>query len=104
MTKALLIDPNTQSISQVELDQGLESIQALIGQINIDSDEVGQDGDRLFFDEACFIRATAASKRFKLDTLPPVAGIGVVVGQQADGTLKDVLVSPETLQGRVRFS
>lgn len=104
MTKALLIDPNTQSISQVELDQGLESIKALIGQSSIDSDEVGQDGDRLFFDEACFIRATAESKRFKLDTLPPVAGVGVVVGHQADGGLKDAQLSPEMLKTRVRFS
>jgi hypothetical protein len=104
MIKALVIDPNTQSISRVELDQGLESVKALIGQSSIDSDEVGYDGDRLFFDEACFIRATPDSKRFKLDTLPPVAGVGVVVGQHADGTLKDAQVTPAMLENRVRFS
>lgn len=105
MTRAFLIDPSRQSISEVNLQEGLESIRALIGQDSIDSDEVGQQGDRLFFDEACFIRATPESKRFKLDTLPPVAGMGVVVGSVDDGkTLEDPHVSLEALKSRVQFS
>jgi hypothetical protein len=46
--------------------------------ITIDSDEIDDNGDRLFFDEEFFIRQQSVG-RFKVDSLAPVAGIGVIV-------------------------
>ncbi|MEY3952893.1 MAG: hypothetical protein RL320_1695 [Pseudomonadota bacterium] len=104
MTRAYLINPQDQTIQAVQLEQGLESIRSLIGQKSVDRDEIGQEGDHLYFDEACFIRATPDSKRFKLDTLPPVAGFGVVARTLPDGTFTDASVTLDSLLGRVRFS
>lgn len=105
MPRAYFINPENASIEEVVLSNGLQAIKTLIGQESIDSDEVGREGDRLFFDEACFIRAKPDAKRFKLDTLPPVAGSGVFVGSAGDSnTLRDPSVSLEALRARVVFS
>ncbi len=105
MPRAYFINPDCSSIEEVNLDQGLPSIKSLIGQDSIDSDEVGREGDLLFFDEACFIRAKPETKRFKLDTLPPVAGSGVFVGSAGGPeSLKDPSVTLEALKARVVFS
>jgi hypothetical protein len=105
MTRALLIDPISQTISEVSLPDGIASIKSLIGQDSIDSDEVGHQNDRLYFDESCFIRATPEAKRFKLDTLAPVAGRGVVVSSSDDGkSLQDSHLSIDDLKARVSFS
>lgn len=102
---AYLIDPFKQTIEQVELDPTLDAIRAAIGFETVDSDEIARSDDRLFFDEECFIRSQPQPGRFRLDTLPPVAGIGVVVG---GGPAEDALTSPgltlEELKGRVQFS
>ncbi len=101
MAKAFLISPGQQSIEQIELTDS-DEIRQSIGFDTIESDEIGSNGDRLFFDEECFIRGS--SGRFQIDRLIPVAGKGVVVGVAADGTtLTDVSVSLETLLGRTRF-
>ena len=101
MTKAYLISPDEKSIEPVELTDA-NDIKSLVGFDTIESDLVGEAGDRLFFDEECFIRG--ASGRFQIDKLIPVAGKGVVVGVAADGvTLVDVATAIEQLRSRTTF-
>ncbi len=98
--KALLISPEDQTVQPVE-GAGLEDIKALIGYDTLESDAVGDAGDRLYFDEECFLRGT--SGRFQIDTVIPVSGRGVVVGSAGDGALADVALSVDDLQGRLRY-
>jgi hypothetical protein len=99
--KAFLITPDTQSIDAVEIDD-LDGIRALIGFDTIASDAVGEAGDRLFFDEECFLRG--ASGRFQIDRVIPVAGKGVVIGTADDGaTLRDVVTDVEDLRQRIKY-
>jgi hypothetical protein len=101
MTKAFLISPEAKSIEPVELTD-MNDIKSLVGFDTVASDLVGEAGDRLFFDEECFIRG--ASGRFQLDRLIPVAGKGVVVGVAADGvTLTDPGTSLDELRSRTVF-
>ncbi len=100
--KAFLITPEHRRIEAVEVG-GLADIAALIGFDTIDSDEISQSGgDRLYFDEECFIRGDAVSGRFQLDTLVPVAGKGVIVGGDGE-TLKDVSLDADALAARVKY-
>ncbi|MFM1881552.1 MAG: hypothetical protein RLZZ344_1786 [Pseudomonadota bacterium] len=102
--RAFLINANAKEITAVVLEDGLASIRGLIGFDSVDSDEIDGNGDRLFFDESCFIREQKGAGRFRLDTLPPVSGAGVVVGSRNDGAdLADAQVSLEVLQKRVQF-
>lgn len=102
---AFLIDPFKQTIEQVEIEPSLDAIRGLVGYDSIDSDELARSEDRLFFDDECFIRAQPQPGRFKLDTLPPVAGRGVVVGGgPEESTLASPELSLEELKGRVQFS
>lgn len=101
MAKAFLISPEQQSIESVEVSDNAQ-VAGLIGYQTIESDDVGNAGDRLFFDEECFIRG--ATGRFQIDKLIPVAGKGVVVGVAEDGgSLTDVSLSLDELQARTRF-
>jgi hypothetical protein len=75
----------------------------LIGFETVDSDEIDANGDRLYFDEKCFIRQTPGVGRFQLDSLAPVAGMGVVVGSGAQSALQTPQVSLEALKKRVKF-
>ncbi|MCG6967635.1 MAG: hypothetical protein LJE59_14120 [Chromatiaceae bacterium] len=101
MTKAILISPESQSIEAIELSDA-NDLKSLIGFETIESDAVGNAGDRLFFDEECFIRG--ATGRFQIDKLIPVAGKGVVVGTAADGiALSDVSISIDELRRRTTF-
>ena len=75
--KALLIDPEAQTIEPIEI-HGEADIVSIIGYDTITSDEIGPEGDRLFFDEECFLRGT--SGRFQIDTVIPVAGKGIIIG------------------------
>ena len=87
--KALLINPESQSIEQIEI-QSQDEIAGIIGFDTITSDEIGPDGDRLYFDEECFLRGT--SGRFQIDTVIPVSGKGIIVGSADEGeTLTDAL-------------
>ena len=102
--KVFLIDPTEQRISAVEIDDPMPGLRRLIGFDSLDSDEIDDSGDRLFFDEACFIRQQPAAGRFKLDNLAPVAGRGVVIGSQASGTVfGDPAVAIDALSQRVTF-
>ena len=69
----------------------------------VDPVEIDATGDRLHFDESCFIRQQPGAGRFQLDNLAPVAGIGVV-GGAADTELREPVTTLEALQKRVRFS
>lgn len=99
--KAYLITPDTQSIDEVEV-ASLDDIKSLIGYDTLDSDSIGTNGDRLYFDEECFLRGTPG--RFQVDTLVPVSGKGVVVGTIDEGAaFQDVVVGIEDLRGRTKF-
>lgn len=99
--KAFLITPDPQSIEEVDVT-GLDDIVKLIGFDTIASDEIGPEGDRLYFDEECFLRGTTG--RFQIDTVIPVSGIGVVVGSADEGaTLRDAVSDIESLRGRLKY-
>jgi hypothetical protein len=98
-----VIDPTAKTITPAPWDGGLDAIRQLIGFETIDSDEIDASGDRLFFDEKCFIRQTPGVGRFQLDSLAPVAGMGVVVGSGAQSALQMPQVSLEALKDRVKF-
>ncbi|MCU0938801.1 MAG: hypothetical protein MUC86_06575 [Burkholderiaceae bacterium] len=102
--KAFVIDPATRTITPVDIAPGLDGVRAVIGFATIDSDEIDDNGDRLFFDEECFIRAIEGAGRFRVDRLAPVQGKGVVVGSRGGAdALDDVKVDAETLARRVTF-
>ena len=99
--KALLINPETQSIEATEISSQEDLVQ-IIGYDTIISDEIGPDGDRLFFDEECFLRGTKG--RFQIDAVIPVSGIGVIIGSPDDGaTLQDVVSGVDSIQARIKY-
>jgi hypothetical protein len=99
--KAYLISPDSRSIEPTEVE-GMDDIVALVGYETIESDAIGSQGDRLYFDEECFIRGTAG--RFQIDKVIPVAGKGVIVGVADDGvTLQDVSSDLEELRTRIKY-
>jgi hypothetical protein len=102
--KAYLIDANSKTVSPVDLTTGLPDIRRLIGYDSIDSEEIDAGGDRLFFDEGCFLRDQTGKGRFKLDNLVPVADKAVVAGSSDDAaTLKDVAVELAALERRISW-
>lgn len=99
--KALLITPDNQKIEAIEINSH-DDIVKLIGYDTITSDEIGPEGDRLFFDEECFLRGS--SGRFQIDTVIPVSGKGVIVGSLNDGAnLKDVVSDVESIESRIKY-
>jgi hypothetical protein len=103
--KGFVIDPAARTIEPVELDNGVDDVRKLIGYATVDSDEIDDNGDRLFFDEECFIRSAAGAPRFRVDNLAPVAGKGVIVGSSGQGgQLADAVTALEALRRRVTFS
>lgn len=102
--QVFLIDPSNKNIQAVEIEDGLQSIRHLIGFDSIDSDGIDANGDKLYFDESCFIRNQPDAGRFKVDNLAPVAGRGVIVGGDVNGTsLASPVVTLDALTQRVRF-
>lgn len=99
--KAILIDPENQSIESVDIDDRNDLVR-LVGFDTLESDAVGTQGDRLYFDEECFLRGTTG--RFQIDTIIPVSGKGVIVGTDEDGsTLSDVVTSIDELRNRIKY-
>ena len=99
--KAILITPDQRSIKEVDI-AGRDDIVRLIGYDTITSDEIGPEGDRLFFDEECFLRGTTG--RFQIDTVIPVSGVGLVVGSADDGeTLRDAVSDTASIQSRLKY-
>lgn len=102
--KAFLIDPSDRTIARLDLADGLDGVCNAIGYATIDSDEIDDNGDRLFFDEECFIRAIPGAGRFRVDNLAPVAGKAVIVGSTAGGRqLADARIDEAALARRVTF-
>lgn len=99
--KALLINPESRSIELIDVADHT-AIAKLIGYDTIESDAVGTAGDRLFFDEECFLRGTTG--RFQIDSVIPVSGKAVLIGTADDGkTLRDVATDIESLRGRIKY-
>lgn len=99
--KAYVITPASQSIEIVDIAT-LDDIKTLIGFETLESDAVGTEGDRLYFDEECFLRGTAG--RFQIDKLIPVAGKGVIIGTGDGGlALRDVAIDIEDLRRRIAY-
>jgi hypothetical protein len=99
--KAILINPESRSIESVDIGSHAE-LASLIGYDTIESDAVGTAGDRLYFDEECFLRGT--SGRFQIDSIIPVSGRAVIVGTDEDGaTLRDVTTDIESLRSRIKY-
>jgi hypothetical protein len=99
--KALLIKPESQSIEAIDIGSHAE-LAKLIGYDTIDSDAVGTAGDRLYFDEECFLRGAAG--RFQIDSIIPVSGRAVVIGSGNDGaTLRDASTDIEDLRARIKY-
>jgi hypothetical protein len=101
--QVLTINPLTKEIHVVEIADTKEALQELIGFSTIDSDEIDDNGDRLFFDEECFIRQQSNVGRFKLDSLAPVAGIGVIVNSKDGKTFQSSIMNAQALLKRVTY-
>ena len=100
--KAYLIDAQSKAVESVEVES-MADIVKMVGYDTIESDSVGDSGDRLFFDEECFIRGSEG--RFQLDKLIPVSGKGLLVGSNEDGSaLSDVNTDKDDLTNRIKFS
>jgi hypothetical protein len=99
--KAILINAQARTIEPVEINSR-EDIVRLVGFDTLESDAVGKAGDRLFFDEECFLRGTGG--RFQIDTVIPVSGVGIVVGTKGeDGTLCDARTDIDDLRSRIKY-
>lgn len=99
--KALLINPESRSIEAIDIGSQAD-LASLIGYDTIESDAVGTEGDRLYFDEECFLRG--ATGRFQIDSIIPVSGRAVVVGTADDGaTLRDASTDIEDLRARIKY-
>jgi len=98
--KAFLISPDKQSIEAINI-HGREDIARLIGFDSIESDAVGTAGDRLYFDEECFLRGTKG--RFQIDSIIPVSGKALIVGTADEGkSLRDVVIDIDDLRRRIK--
>ena len=102
--KAYRIDPAAKAITEIDLPNAQEGLAEIGAQKDIGFDEINDNGDRLYFDEACFINEKPGAGRFQLDRLPPVSGIGIIAGWDLSADkLDSVKVTHETLVSRVKF-
>jgi hypothetical protein len=101
---AYLIDPSTREIRRVDLTQCTQEIASLLGAKSVDFDEIDDGGDRLYFDEDCFIKAKPGDARFKVDNLAPVSGAGLICGTESpDGVLQSAQNDLADIEKRVQF-
>jgi hypothetical protein len=102
--QVFVIDPSTKETREEQITEGDSGVRQLIGFDSIDFDEIDDNGDRLYFDESCFIRHGADVGRFRVDSLAPVAGKGVITGGEPGGkTIAGAQISIEALRARVQF-
>ena len=102
--QVFVIDPATKEIHEAKITDGESDVRQLIGFDSIDFDEVDDNGDRLYFDESCFIRHGADVGRFRVDSLAPVAGKGVFAGGEPGAkAIAGAQISIEALRARVQF-
>lgn len=97
-----VIDGTGKTVERIDGDADEARIKALIGFDAIDFDELNDHGDRLYFDESCFIRQAPGVGRFQYRRLAPIAGVGVVVGR-ADGQFASPALTQQTLGADVVF-
>lgn len=101
---AYLIDPSTREIRRVDLIEDAQEIASLLGAKSVDFDEIDDGGDRLYFDEDCFIKAKPGDARFKVDNLAPVSGAGLICGTEApNGVLQSAQNDLADIERRVQF-
>lgn len=101
---AYLIDPSTREVRRVDLSDGTTEIASLLGAKSVDFDEIDDGGDRLYFDEDCFIKAKPGDARFKVDNLAPVSGAGLICGTESpDGVLQSAQNDLADIEKRVQF-
>lgn len=99
--KAFLIDPVAQIIETTTISS-MDDMIDLIGQDTLESDEISDEGDRIYFDENCFVRGTQG--RFQIDSLIPLAGKCIVIGTAENGeALQNVLTDIEDLRNRIKY-
>jgi hypothetical protein len=99
-----VINPTLKTVSAIDIAGSLDDIRGVIGFESIDSDEIDNNGDRLFFDEECFIRQQDGIGRFKVDNLAPVAGIGVIANSRDEAkSIQGPEVSLQDLTKRITF-
>jgi hypothetical protein len=99
--KALSIAAEHRTVAVTEIG-GREDITKLIGFDTIESEAVGTDGDRIYFDEECFLRG--AGGRFQVDSLIPISGNAVIVGTSRDGSvLRDAATDIDSLRRRIKW-
>ena len=99
--KAIRIQPNTHSIESIEVSC-LDDIVENIGFDTVISDDLAANGERLFFDENCFLRETTG--RFQIDNIVPVSGVGIIIGASKNGTsISNVQSSIESVRERIKF-
>ena len=99
-----VINPTLKTVSTVDIPGSLDDVRGLIGFATTDSDEIDNNGDRLFFDEECFIRQQDGVGRFKVDNLAPVAGIGVIANSRDEAkSIQSPEVSLQDLTKRITF-
>jgi hypothetical protein len=99
--KAILITPENRSIESIDITSR-EDIARLIGFDTIESDAVGTDGDRLYFDEECFLRGAGA--RFQVDSIIPISGKAVIAGTSGEAAaLCDAAIDVDSLRGRIKY-
>jgi len=102
--QVFVIDPSTKEIHEAKITDGESDVRQLIGFDSIDFDEIDDNGDRLYFDESCFIRHGADVARFRVDSLAPVAGKGVIAGGEPGGkAIAGAQISIDALRARVQF-
>lgn len=97
--RAWCIDPAEQSIEEVAINGDQDIIQ-LIGYDTIEKDAIDAD-NVIYFDEECFLRQSTG--RFQIDTLIPVSGKAVILGDDGAGNVADVSLSKEDLESRLNY-
>jgi hypothetical protein len=73
------IKPVQHKLEVVEFGGDIEEIKKIIGFDTIEVDAIDDHENVLYFDENCFLRDSKTLGRFQLNSLAPVAGVGVVV-------------------------
>lgn len=106
MVKAILIDPFNQTITEVEYDAdgSYKQIYDFIGAQPFTSIAVTPefDGDRLFLDDEGLYRDH--QRFFSIGDYPnPLAGKGLILGQNRAGEVDEVKTSAVAISADVRF-
>jgi len=100
-----VIKPVQHKLEAMEFSGGIEEIKKIIGFDTIELDAIDDHGNVLYFDENCFLRDSKTLGRFQLNSLAPVAGVGVVVRCLSPDTqqFETPTMTLEELQSKVKF-